>query len=365
MTTENENINSDFWMGIVEDNSNDPLKLGQCRVRIIGTHSFDATELPTESLPWAIPTIPLNGSKSASVPNINDWVFGYFLDGKNKQMPIILGTMPGLINKTTYVKMTGAQQQEYLNKLNQQAKPIPKVEPDLKEGEPTVPPLARGEVANTSVSTTNNLRAHACDISFYIDKQIAEAKNFVKLIVSTIRKGIVAALKALGFSPGASALKSFVEDVRKTLKSINNFLNKVVKTIAEITEAIRKIRAVIDYILSLPARLLALFRDCLNQLYATLAATAFEIIVGGSLEGAADSPIDTGNLVEEVTGILNETKQILNNAATIYAAPYQIASALVTPSGQQLSDEEVKKIFEESYDGHSSFKQENYQPVLS
>jgi hypothetical protein len=356
-------IESDFWVGIVEDNSSDPLRLGRCRVRIIGLHSFDATELPTEGLPWAMPTLSLNGTKGFSVPNINDWLFGYFLDGKVQQQPVIIGVLPGLINVKTFVKLTGEQQREYIQKLAAQAQPDDEVEEPPQPGQPTTPAIARGQVANTSIQTTNDLKTHACDIRPYIDMKVASAKQFVKLIVSTIRKGIVAALRAIGISPGASALGSFLNDVRRALKSINNFLTKIVGAIADVVEAVRRIRAIIDYILNLPERLRRFFVDCLNQLIATLQVAAFEIVVGGAIEGASEVPIDIGSLQDEVSGILNETQDILNNASQIYAGPFQIASALVTPSGQELSDEEVKEIFEKSFSGYSNFNQQNYLPV--
>lgn len=361
MTNESVTINSDFWVGIVEDNKNDPLKIGQCRVRIIGLHSFDATELPTEGLPWAIPTLSLNGTKSFSVPNINDWVFGYFMDGNNKQMPVILGIIPGLVNNNVYTKVTGEQQREHNEKVLSQPQSIPTVEVTPQQGQPTTPATARGIVENTSIQTTNELRAHACDISFYVNKEIAGAKSKVREIVSTIRNGIIAALKSLGISPGTSALKGFIEDIRKSLRSINNFLSKTIKEIAKVVEVVRQIRAVIDYILSLPVRLQQFFANCLNQLYSTLSRAAFQIVVGGFDEGVGDSPI---SISQEVSDILNETKQLLTNAAQIYSAPYQIASALVTPSGRNLNDQQVKDIFQNSFDGYSDFKQENYLPAL-
>ena len=43
-----------FYTGIVE-NRQDPLQLGRCQVRIVGLHTHDKAQLPTEQLPWSTP----------------------------------------------------------------------------------------------------------------------------------------------------------------------------------------------------------------------------------------------------------------------------------------------------------------------
>ena len=83
-----------WWVGYVEDRK-DPLKLGRCKVRCIGWHNTNKVQLPTNSLPWAMPSIPVN------VPNVyvlreGDMVFGFFLDGENAQEPVMLGSFPGI-----------------------------------------------------------------------------------------------------------------------------------------------------------------------------------------------------------------------------------------------------------------------------
>lgn len=89
-----------WWVGVVEDRD-DPEQLGRCRVRIFGYHTEDKTLLPTEDLPWAIPIQPVT---SASISGIGTtpvgivpgtWVAGWFLDGEDKQQPVIMGTIPG------------------------------------------------------------------------------------------------------------------------------------------------------------------------------------------------------------------------------------------------------------------------------
>lgn len=94
--------NGFFWfIGVVEDR-NDPMKLGRMRVRVLGIHTDDKTQIKTEDLPWAFPMMPLT---SASMNGIGEtplgvvegsWVVGFFRDGDNCQEPIIMGTIGGV-----------------------------------------------------------------------------------------------------------------------------------------------------------------------------------------------------------------------------------------------------------------------------
>ena len=90
-----------WWQGIVED-TNDPLKIGRCRVRIIGYHSPNKSDIPTSNLPWAQPILPIT---NASISGIGlsptgivtgSWVFGFFQDGEKGQLPIIFGSLAGI-----------------------------------------------------------------------------------------------------------------------------------------------------------------------------------------------------------------------------------------------------------------------------
>lgn len=96
--TSNNNANFYWWFGVVEDR-NDPLRLGRCRIRIIGYHTEDNEVLPTEDLPWALPVMPANSAGTSGVgwsPTgavEGSWVVGFFADGENGQHPMFFGTV--------------------------------------------------------------------------------------------------------------------------------------------------------------------------------------------------------------------------------------------------------------------------------
>ena len=98
-----------WWQGVVEDRI-DPLKLGRCRVRILGYHTDNKEEgrgIPTDYLPWATPSQPITSASMNGVgttpmgPVEGTWVFGFFRDGKDAQEPVMTGTFGGIPETTS------------------------------------------------------------------------------------------------------------------------------------------------------------------------------------------------------------------------------------------------------------------------
>ena len=90
-----------WWIGVIESRM-DPLYLGRCKVRCLGWHTKDKSELPTEDLPWAMPLLPITSASQTQVgssptgPVEGTWVMGFFRDGEEAQDPVMLGTMGGI-----------------------------------------------------------------------------------------------------------------------------------------------------------------------------------------------------------------------------------------------------------------------------
>jgi len=92
-----------WWIGQIPPESahGDQINKGgwgnRFKVRIMGYHPYDITELPDEDLPWAQVLISTTagsgaGNNSTTVKIApGDVVFGFFLDGDNAQIPVIMG----------------------------------------------------------------------------------------------------------------------------------------------------------------------------------------------------------------------------------------------------------------------------------
>ena len=89
-----------WFFGIVEDVI-DPMRLGRIRVRVLNEHDDN---VDTDQLPWAQVLMPVTSASLAGVGSTplgierGSRVMGFFVDGNEKQMPMILGsfhTIPG------------------------------------------------------------------------------------------------------------------------------------------------------------------------------------------------------------------------------------------------------------------------------
>jgi len=86
-----------LYIGIVEDRQ-DPKEMGRVKVRMIGLHSENKNEIPTESLPWAQVMVPNTGPAMTGIGETpyllpGSWVVLMFTD-ETQQDPIIIGTLP-------------------------------------------------------------------------------------------------------------------------------------------------------------------------------------------------------------------------------------------------------------------------------
>jgi hypothetical protein len=304
------------WNGVVEA-TNDPLKLGRCRVRIFGWHNDNKQEIPTDHLPWANLVLPVNGSKTFSTPLEGDYVVGYFADGKNAQIPLVTGVIPGYVSKAFNMTQGFAPD----NKTNPVKTDRPAGRAKTTEiGQSTITKIAQGIVKGSAAANTNINLDHACDFKFQIDFNIGtgtllnptlalqqaikggknRAAAAMRLIVAQINEGLRLVTTALIASLGLDPSGQFSFQYSMT-KNIFRKLNEKIKEVAQIVEDISfvynmvlEIQQIIDYLNSLPDRIKKVIEECIlrfmnsiNNIGAQLKAIPGQ--VGDNLDGLLNS----------------------------------------------------------------------------
>ena len=134
------------------------------KVRIMGYHTASPSDLKDEELPWASIMLPVTAGVSGgsvSTPNLRqgNFVYGFFMDGEDAQMPIIMGVLG--YNQYTAV-MKNVPDTGFLPFSGYRTKPV-KTDEGIAEADhvpsssnPTTQEEAEGVAEEVEISKTNN-----------------------------------------------------------------------------------------------------------------------------------------------------------------------------------------------------------------
>ena len=333
------------WIGVVE-NTEDPLKQGRVKVRIFGYHTEDLVALPTAALPWCTLMTGPNAAGSFNVPEAGAYVTGYFADGESTQNPYIAAVLPGIQAAAPDTSIGFSPQPLFPNSAPTEAeKAKPVLPPNIQEkkiGEPDTPLTARGIVVGSGVGLTNANLSHVCDFRYQfkfdiglsgltnpitaIQNAIKEGKNnaanIIRFLISKLNDEIKLALKALVTSMNldpTGQISTIYATLKFKLDDINDYIEKIAGYVAiasTIYYLVQDINQIVTYLQSLPARFLAIVKDCiatfLNGVKAFGAAVA---AVPGQIGATVDSL----------------AKQIQSNADTIIAGLTSEVNSITVP----------------------------------
>lgn len=308
-----------WWIGVVE-NIEDELKLGRLQVRIFGIHSDDKTKVPTKELPWAQVLLPTTGAKTTSGPREGDWVMGYFQDSEQAQIPIVSGVYGGVQSKQaqtvydTAVQTPGAKSHPTSTQV------------DRVVGQPTTPNISRGVMDGTLIDKTNNQLAHVCDFVLTLQKDIA-LKKYMRTVGQAIRDAIRKLLLALGIGDATGETTWAINLMKAIKRELDWFKKTILQPVLDfekyVLAYITKMRAIIQWILSLPARFLAMLQDCLQNI-TKLIASIFTDSIAGFKEGIGG--ITAGS---EFTELIDEAKKVASSAQDVYNTTLQVATTAI------------------------------------
>jgi len=160
---------------------------------------------------------------------------------------------------------------------------------------------------SVAIEKSNNDKTWNCDISYETRLKILTKRQEVITAVKWLRDKILALFAIDGNSATAQWIKQTVKLLTATLKSIQKFLKVINEIVLEIAKITAQIRQLINWILSLPARLLVLLQDCLTHFFNSLTDAFSESI---SLSGAGGENVS----FSEVTELISETQKTFQTA---------------------------------------------------
>jgi hypothetical protein len=110
------------WFIATVVNSTPPVGYeGRVKIRIHGLHSADTIDIPEDHLPWAQCVIPVTEGGVSGIGKIvprvlpEALVFGFFMDGKDSQIPLIFGSLPKSIEKQSEVQADFQKEEIYID----------------------------------------------------------------------------------------------------------------------------------------------------------------------------------------------------------------------------------------------------------
>ena len=183
---------------------------------------------------------------------------------------------------------------------------------DKKNNLPSNPPaLGVGIVEGTIVDNLNSQISHVCDFSLDIQKNIG-LKNYVKAISRFIRDGIRAVKLALGFGEPSGLIFTVIEKLKAAAAFIRYVQKEYIQPVLDfqkyVLDVVVKIKKLIQWILSLPAKIFAMLKGCLTRLYKTIASIFSDAWNEATAEEAADFAAQnpTSDLITEPPGTPEE-----------------------------------------------------------
>jgi hypothetical protein len=207
-------------------------------------------------------------------------------------------------------------------------------------GKPTIPGAARSIVAGTTTGVANDNLAHVCDFISEMQKNI-NLKKYTKALAKQIRDAIRYIMKALGLSDSTGEASWLANTLQALAREIKRIQKEILQPILDfekyVLAYVTKLRAIIAWILSLPAKFLAMLQDCLAKLI-KLIANIFTDIGAGLSEGFTEGPSDYAEIIKEAKNVAAAAQSTINSTIAVVGGATAIAAAvtigLVVPASQ-------------------------------
>ena len=352
--------------GVYEDKNAVPGWGRRYKVRIIGLHDQGETEIPSDQLPWANVMYPITAggfqTNSGQTPNLRqgNMVFGFFLDGQDQQVPVIMGVLgnnsqttlsqtigdnsvtnaqAGSIAKSGYA--TGARSKGSATEVTPDQDKVvkqPAKQPaapgsldatlarenaavdaalaaeQSKEAGPGAPPQPGATLENESVQqiTAGDVkRSEKCEEKIVLmkpDDMIGSAMKGIQTAIENLTKKIDKYLQAL--QSYVDAVSSIIQDIQSLIMNISQEICKYMKIIFDkIMEYVLKIlnKALNAVVAAMPSSLRYQFGD-MKEILTELILCLYNKMMEGmcdTIAGALNDAINPDQLEKDANDRAN------------------------------------------------------------
>ena len=317
-----------WWVGQVADDSTwrdniapgkykDPNSIPgwgyRYKVRIIGLHDQGEDVIPSNQLPWVQVMYPVTagGGQAAAfqTPNIRqgNMVFGFFLDGKDKQVPVIMGIL-GNNSQTQLATEIGT------NRVTND-QPGSLATSGYAEGQVSKPSAQKEQIPDEGLSTkkpgpSESVKSPNVGGATIESPAAVHQQSVADVKAQALREEAIPLLKAgKNKDKIASAIKAIQTTIEKVAKKVTKYLGALQNYLAAATNVINQIQKFINDAACIIAKYLQIIFNILMEYILKQINKALTKIV-------AALPVDFRSLFVRVKEIILQLITCLYNKIT-------------------------------------------------
>ena len=169
-----------------------------------------------------------------------------------------------------------------------------------------------------AIKKSDNDKTWNCDISYETRIKILTKRQSVANAIKWLRDQISSLFSIESNSAVAQWAKAAVKQLTAMLKSVQKFLKFVNNVILEIAKLTAQVRQLINWILSLPARLLVLLQDCLTHFFATISSAFSQSVNVSGTEGSTITFTEINELVNQAQSTFKTATETVEGTVIVY-----------------------------------------------
>ena len=206
-------------------------------------------------------------------------------------------------------------------------------------GGPTLCNYSRALISNTATEFAALSRDHACDISKKIKAKQSLKTGLIAEAIAAIREGIEALLKGESVSTIVTWAASELRGLVKRLKELKRFIEKIQNMVDAIGYYVKFAAEMVQWIMSLPAQLITLMKDCLTDFLKGIGSLLAETFSGSTGISADYKEFEAAykDLKTSYQAVVSATDSVISTAvSTLNTASYNSLN-VNAPSVKQLT----------------------------